>query len=92
MAVAGQHSAQRKPLLRGQPHHRAVGPHRRALLLQHLANIPVPSPAGGAAAGEAGAARRVRAGEAGGEKPPVPGHGLQCRRGPGGAGGTRDLH
>lgn len=34
VALAGQHSAKRKPLLRGQPHHGPVGPHRRALLLQ----------------------------------------------------------
>lgn len=32
--MAGQHSAKWKPLLRGQPHHRAVGPHRSTLLLQ----------------------------------------------------------
>lgn len=40
MALAGQHPAKRKPLLRGQPHHRAVGPHRGALLLQ--VSLPTP--------------------------------------------------
>ena len=48
--MAGQHSAKWKPLLRGQPHHRAVGPHRSALLLQVSwlsphAPPPHPSPA-----------------------------------------------
>lgn len=43
--MAGQHPAKWKPLLRGQPHHRAVGPHRGALLLQVSQPNPyTPSP------------------------------------------------
>ena len=44
VALAGQHPAQRKPLLRGQPHHRALGPHRGALLFQ-VSHQPPRSPA-----------------------------------------------
>lgn len=46
MALAGQHPAQRKPLLRGQPPHRAMGPHGSALLLQvsHPPSHGAPAP------------------------------------------------
>lgn len=41
--MASQHPAKRKPLLWGQPHHRAVGPHCSALLLQVSWPNPAPS-------------------------------------------------
>lgn len=41
--MASQHPAEWKPLLRGQPHHRAVGPHCSALLLQVSWPSPPPS-------------------------------------------------
>lgn len=43
VALASQHPAQRKPLLRGQPHRGAVGPDGRALLPQ--VSPPAPAPA-----------------------------------------------
>ena len=95
---APRHCSRGTPLAPPSPQS-LLGPHREgrshsssALSRQHLRNLPVPGPAWGAAAGEARATRRVRPREAGGEQPPVPGHGFQRRRGAGGAGGACDLH
>lgn len=59
VALASQHPAQRKPFLRGQPHHGALGPHRGALLLQVSPPNPTPPPPRSLPTGAAGTEDRA---------------------------------
>lgn len=59
VALASQHPAQRKPFLRGQPHHGALGPHRGALLLQVSPPSPTPPPPRSLPTGAAGTEDRA---------------------------------